>query len=278
MNISFGAVPMAVYDANILILCKTYPSPSGKYVETTCVAGMNEDGQLIRLFPVPFRLIAQEQKFKKWQWISVKVEKATRDHRPESHSIKVDTIKLGAAVDTSNRWRERRRLLSRLHLFTSFDEIKHANVSKKTSLALVKPARVLRLVIEKVGSPSWTDDELSKLLQAQNQGGLFDDQDKPDIRTLEKLPYDFYYEYECHIGDKVCVFKHKLVDWEVGALFFNCRDSHKEHWEKPFREKLEKEFPTRDLMFLMGNMHRFKDQWLIISLIYPPHELQQELF
>ncbi|MGY0201335.1 hypothetical protein [Leptothrix sp. BB-3] len=41
----------------ILILCKTYPSPSARYVETSCVAGMSEDGRLIRLFPVPFRLV-----------------------------------------------------------------------------------------------------------------------------------------------------------------------------------------------------------------------------
>jgi hypothetical protein len=47
---------MAVFDTKILILCKTYPSPSGKYTETTCVAGMDENGNLMRLFPVPFRL------------------------------------------------------------------------------------------------------------------------------------------------------------------------------------------------------------------------------
>lgn len=75
---------MAVDDACILILCKTYPSPSGKYAETTCVAGMDERGRLVRLFPVPFRLIAKDQQFKKWQWIKAKVEKAKKDHRPES--------------------------------------------------------------------------------------------------------------------------------------------------------------------------------------------------
>lgn len=42
---------MASRQARILILCKTYPSPSGKHVETSCVAGMEEGGQLIRLFP-----------------------------------------------------------------------------------------------------------------------------------------------------------------------------------------------------------------------------------
>src|SRR3546814_13575417 len=36
----------------ILILCKPYPSPRGKHSETSSVAGMTEEGSLIRLFPV----------------------------------------------------------------------------------------------------------------------------------------------------------------------------------------------------------------------------------
>jgi hypothetical protein len=30
-------------------------------------------------------------------------------------------------------------------------------------------------------------------------------------------------------------------------------------------------------MFLMGTIHRFPDQWLIVSLIYPPKPTLQEL-
>src|SRR3546814_5056469 len=69
----------------ILILCKTYPSPSGKHSDTSCVAGMTEEGSLIRLFPVPFRAIRDEQKFKKWHWISAQIYKAKEDRRPDSH-------------------------------------------------------------------------------------------------------------------------------------------------------------------------------------------------
>jgi len=35
------------------------------------------------------------------------------------------------------------------------------------------------------------------------------------------------------------------------------------------RQKVEQELPSKDLMFLMGTVHRFPDQWLIISVIYP---------
>ena len=69
--------------------------------------------------------------------------------------------------------------------------------------------------------------------------------------------------------------RHKIVDWEAGALFWNVRRSHGEGWEKPFRAKLGEQLPDYDLMFLMGTIHRFPDQWLIVSLIYPP-KLQPE--
>ena len=66
---------MATRRANILILCKTYPSPSKRYAETSYVAGMEETGRLIRLYPVPFRFLTEEQKFIKWQWINARIEK-----------------------------------------------------------------------------------------------------------------------------------------------------------------------------------------------------------
>jgi hypothetical protein len=85
---------MATDHKRILILCKTYPSPSVRYVETSCVAGMAEDGRLVRLFPVPFRLVEDDQQFKKWQWVRARVRRAQDDARPESHRISVDTIEL----------------------------------------------------------------------------------------------------------------------------------------------------------------------------------------
>ncbi|MDW9606728.1 hypothetical protein GOA59_17690 [Sinorhizobium meliloti] len=269
---------MAIVDARILILCKTYPSPSGKYAETTCVAGLDESGKLIRLFPVPFRLIAKDLQFKKWQWIEAKVEKAKKDHRPESFTIKVDTIHVGEMVLPGKDWDERRRLLSPIKAYRDFDDVEAARQTAASSLAILKPARIVGLDIEPVSDPEWTNEELAKLVQEQKQGGLFDDDDKPSLKTLRKLPFDFYYRYECRDGAAAKVFRHKLVDWEVGALYWNCHRSYGRVWERHFRGQLEQKIPAKDLMLLMGNQHRFQDQWLIISLIYPPHKMQAELF
>jgi len=67
-------------------------SPIAQYVETSCVAGISQDGSMRRLYPVPFRMIEEGQQFKKWQWIDVRIEKANKDHRPESYKLYVDTI------------------------------------------------------------------------------------------------------------------------------------------------------------------------------------------
>ena len=267
---------MRVRDAKILILCKTYPSPSGKHAETSCVAGMDESGNLIRLFPVPFRLVSKDQQFRKWQWIKTKVRKATSDHRPESHNILVDTIQIGEEVSTKREWEERRSLIGKLHAFPSFQQIEADQAAKGTSLALIKPARIIKLEIVAVSNPNWTDAELAKLVQEQKQGGLFDE-DKPAVRTLRKLPHDFYYHYECATPAGPIQHRHKIVDWEAGALFWNCRQKHGDDWERAFREQMEVRLPSADLMFLMGNIHRFQDQWLIISLIYPPQQKQGTL-
>jgi hypothetical protein len=269
---------MQVRDARILILCKTYPSPSGKYVETSCVAGMDEFGNLIRLFPVPFRLITKEQQFRKWQWVSAKVRKAKSDRRPESHNIMIDTIAGGEEVPRKREWVERRSLLSKLKMFSDFEELDADREQTGRSLGLLKPARISGLEIIPVSDPNWTDEELRKLEQEQQQGGLFDEADKPSIRTLRKLPYDFYYRYECDTPAGGKPYRHKIVDWEAGALYWNCIQRYGQDWEAAFRLQLEGRLPSADLMLLMGNIHRFQDQWLIISLIYPPRQKQGSLF
>lgn len=199
-------------------------------------------------------------------------------HRPESFTIKTDTIESGALVEPGRNWGERRRLLAPVKLFEHFDDIAAAQERDCRSLGLLKPARIVGLNIEPVSDPEWTDDDLAKLLGSQNQGGLFDDEDKPSIKTLRKLPYDFYYRYECGEGADAKVFRHKLLDWEVGALYLGCERRYGADWERYFREKLEKDLPSKDLMLLMGNQHRFQAQCVIISLIYPPHQMQGELF
>lgn len=56
----------------VLVTVKAYPNLSRKYGETVCVAGIDLDtNQWIRLYPIPFRDLDSDQKFKKYNIIEV---------------------------------------------------------------------------------------------------------------------------------------------------------------------------------------------------------------
>ena len=223
---------------------------------------------------MPFRLIEAGKQFNKWQWIEARIRKSNDDRRPESHRIYVDTIECDEKpLSTKNHWQERWPWIDRLRVFPTFADIEARRLATSESLALLRPKRILNLEVRPARHADWTDDERAKLLQEQLQGNLFARAEaEQQVRELRKIPFDFYYTYVCDTAAGEVERQHKIVDWEAGALYWNCRRSHGDRWEQPFRAKLEADLLETDLMFLMGNIHRFQDQWLIVSLIYPPRQ------
>lgn len=262
----------------ILILAKTYPSPSAQYVETSCVAGINEHGAMRRLYPVPFRLIGKDQQFRKWQWIEARIEKANRDHRIESHKVYVDTIMCAEVIDTKNQWEKRWPWIDKVPIFSSFDDLDASRSNEGTTLALLRPKAILEFEITKARNLDWTDEEREKLLREQMQGGLFSEAEvRKEIKELRKIPLDFYYQYVCDTADGEKVFRHKIVDWEAGALYWRCRGSYGNDWEVPFRQMYGEKLLKTDITLMMGNIHQYPHQWLIISVFYPPRKESVEV-
>ncbi len=99
---------------------------------------------------------------------------------------------------------------------------------------------------------------------------MFDPESVRQRKVLRKLPYDFHYRYESTGPNGIETLRHMVTDWEVGALYWNCYSKYGSNWEAKFREKLEIDMSTKDMIFLMGTVHRFPDRWLIVGLIYPP--------
>lgn len=58
--------PSSWAERRIFIVVKTYPTPSQRDVETSCTAGITDDGSFIRLYPIPFRLLEEDKKFKRY--------------------------------------------------------------------------------------------------------------------------------------------------------------------------------------------------------------------
>lgn len=65
--------PLKAERAKILITVKTYPLLSSKHIETVCTAELREEGKWIRIYPVPFRNLDRNKRFKKYQWIEANI-------------------------------------------------------------------------------------------------------------------------------------------------------------------------------------------------------------
>jgi hypothetical protein len=171
-------------------------------------------------------MIEEGQKFKKWQWIDVRVEKANKDHRPESHKLYVDTITCGDVIDTKKEWSARWEWLDKIPVFDNFDAIDAGRLTDRLSIALLRPKKLLGLEITKARNQEWTEEEKEKLMREQMQGDLFSEAEaKRQVKELRKVLFDFYYRYLCNTTEGEKEYRHKIVDWEAGALFWNCRRS-----------------------------------------------------
>lgn len=250
----------------LLILAKTYPNPSSQLREITCVAAINRNRQMRRLFPLPYRYLQGDQQFQKWEWVTARIEKARKDHRPESHTIDRDSIVRRSIIPTNDGWRERLKWLEGF-MHSDPSVLESLRQSRGDTLGFIRPAKLLELEISKSDQPDWTEEEKEKLVQEL----LFDTQEAREKVMLQKVPFDFHYRYECESEGISKVFRHKITDWEAGALFWNCQRKYGNDWEKYFRARLEADFSkNKDVVFLLGTIHRFPDQWLIVAFYYPP--------
>lgn len=92
-----------------LITARIYPVPARKGIEVSCTAGITGDGKWIRLFPIPYRFLEQDKRFRKYQYIEASIARAESDPRPESHNVDIDSIKpLSQPISTANKWEERK--------------------------------------------------------------------------------------------------------------------------------------------------------------------------
>jgi hypothetical protein len=154
----------------VLIVVRTYPTPATKGVEVSCTAGITSESEWIRLYPIPYRSLDEEQRFAKYQWIEVGVTKAKGDTRPESYTPNLDTIKLGDKVSTSDEWRARRQLIRPLLRPSLCGLQKERDERGCPTLGIFKPAKINGLVIEPTDA-DWSAEQSAKLAQTLS---LFD--------------------------------------------------------------------------------------------------------
>ena len=249
---------------DILIVVKTYPEISRKYTETVCTAGILADSKrFVRLYPIRFRYLEGTQQFKKYQWIRAKINKATSDPRPESYSIYPDTLELGDILPVGVSWEERRALLLNENtVFPSVEALRAAQVDKGTSLGIVKPKEVNRVLINERDKKD-IEAAIVKKDSIIKQLDMFEKK-----KDLYILPVRFMIEFIC--DDPECSgHKMSILDWEFGQLYRKVKKDA--DWKEKIKSKIFNEIfaKNRETYIILGNMAGHPQTFCVLGFFWP---------
>ncbi len=260
----------------VLIAVKTYPNPSKNYIETVCTAGIDEQGNWLRVYPVRFRHRKFSEQYKKWDWVIIDIEKNDKDFRTESHRlVDIDQeITIDGHIDRKN-WDDKKRFLLK-NVYCSMQALINDSydTSKNVSIAVFKAKEIKRPFCD-AGERDWSDRKKEKMSQLD----VFVDS---EINPLRKLPFTFGLEF---IDANDSPSKMSILDWEIGQLYWNCYDKNQNEAEACAKvmEKLDWLYQKRDLYLILGTTlehHRMKapNPFTIIGLFYPPKDEQTTIF
>ena len=265
----------------ILITVKTYPTLSRKNGETVCTAGIREDGSLVRLYPVPFRRLNEEEQYRKFDWIELDLRKSTSDPRPETyHPTDAKSIQAIAHMDTKDGWKARSNVLKSVAVYKRLQPLLDGAKANTISLAMFKPARIVDFFWEPC-ERNWDDAKVAAMREMASQGELFADEEwRQTFRLMPKLPYNFSYRFEDADGRRSEL---QVLDWEAGQLFHNClRDAQGDEVVAlaKVKQKYLDAFLKTDLHFFLGTMKEFHgfspNPWVIIGVVPIPHPPARE--
>ena len=141
----------------VLITVTTYPLPSRSYDELVCTAGILENGDWIRIYPVPLKFLRglrQNGKIEtfKYSWIELELVERSDDFRPESHSpvnYNFKDVETYGKIGTANNWEERKTFCTK-NVYTNLTTlINDSKKPKNVSLATFKPTEIVGFEIAK---------------------------------------------------------------------------------------------------------------------------------
>jgi len=252
----------------------TYPHPKQSHDEVICTAGVTEVGEWVRLFPIDYRYLPEQQQYHKYQWIELDVlpRGYKTDVRKESREPRLKSIRLiGEPLSPANGWQARRAVIDRLPHHT-MKQLTELYGTEHVSLGVVRPKRVLDLEVT-----STDRDWEPKYQQMFNQKRLFGG----PPRTLRKIPFEFRYVFECEDDEKPR--RALITDWELGVLYL--KEEARLGSERAASESVKRKFfgeicsEDKDTRFFVGTVFPHKT-WIVVGTFWPPRieQPQRRLF
>jgi len=167
-------------------------------------------------------------------------------------------------------------------LITRLQTVIEGAKANTMSLAVFKPARITDFIWEEE-ERDWDATKLAEMRNRANQGEMFAEEAwRQTFDVIRKMPFSFSYRFEDEAGKASEL---QVLDWEIGALFWNCLQSCGDDEvaaRAKVRQKYFDDFLQKDLHFFLGTTQEFHfrapNPWVIIGVFPIPHEPQGVLF
>lgn len=237
-------------ETEAIVIIKAAPQVGQRHGETVCCAGIDLQGNWLRLYPISFRTLGEGQKFGRWDRVRFKWRLPNDDRRIESRRVDQDSLQILGKL----RKTERKRFLAS-SIVTSLDRER----AEGRSLALLQ-AEITGFKVEKKSAEEIVA-ETAKFNALRAQPDLFNT--KPII-PYKPCPYRFKYRYRTDDGDR----EGTCQDWEIEATYYRWEreyghDQALADVEKVFGE----EYPSKGMLLAMGTHSLYPDTWLINGVV-----------
>jgi hypothetical protein len=186
-------------------------------------------------------------------------------------------------MGTDDRWRDRRKLLLRTaEVHVRLQSLIDAAKTNKASLAVFKPTKIISFLVEQE-ERYWDEAKVAEMRAKNQQAELFEEASwRETFKIIPKLPYSFSYKFADADGRQSTM---QILDWEIGALYWNCLsqcDGQEQATLQKVREKYFVQFLKTDLHFFLGTTQQYHqvapNPWVIVGVLPIPNETQPALF
>lgn len=258
----------------ICVLVKTLPMPCQEYGETIRCVGMTWHGGLKWLYPVRFRYLDKEVRFKRWDWIQFNYERSKGSSREEICFADEWSLKIDGRLLPRQRSPFLNRSISDLTLNKKIPTSIYEAIKSRRSLALIRPKN------SHFHYKKRTLDEIREERRLREKALTQNLISGRQLIPFKPCPYEFYIQFEDTRGE------HNLIcrDWESHSRYMSTRRTKRseEAALDVISTKLNKGYPKQGMLLCVGNMDRHTQTWEVLGILKvakPPHpDVQWSLF
>ncbi len=241
-----------------MILIKAQPHRSSRYFETVCCAGVGRDRRWRRQYPVPYRILKEDQKFGRWQWIRYDYVKPDSDPRKESQRVLQNSL----VPTTKMKPGERANFLAPLVCSST----KEAD-ARGDSLTLIRPLSIRLEAFDK--SAEELAHEAREHRALASQLSLFEEDG--EVEPLAPCRKRFVLNW---IDQDQKPHRHECDDWETSTAFNRFSQLYGDaEAVSELRKKYEEQYFEAGLVLGFSTHSRrnieygTSNQWLLVGLI-----------